>query len=183
MTTTNTYYYCLANEITWPFTHEIIQNLYEKFINNEFNHLVLLISSEGGDIEAAWVIFSTLRSLGCKITTIANGRVYSAGVLLLLAGDRILSFKNTMFLFHPPTIAVTKDVDMDLPELSEHVASLSLEKKKLMDLLATKIKNTEFLTKINTTHDSYFIDESEAKELGLVDKVINTINEIEDEDE
>lgn len=174
-----TYFYSICNEITWKLVSDVLETVYDNILNKqEFTELTLMVATEGGDLEAAWVLYTGLKGLGCPITTIANGRVYSSGVLLTLMGDKRYAFKNSIFLFHPATLSVNRDIDLRLPELEEHVKSLSLERQLFIELIQSKVTNEKFIDKICDKHESHFIGADEAKEMGLVHDIITTIDEV-----
>lgn len=62
--------------------------------------LNLYINSPGGHLDQAIAIIDMMTHSPFKITTIAQGMVASAGLMIFMAGDQRVSFPNTIFMSH-----------------------------------------------------------------------------------
>jgi len=69
-------------------------------IDEEKPSIVLHINSYGGDVHAALSVVEHIKSLNVNVTTICEGYVASAGVLLSLAGKRKIIRKHSYMLIH-----------------------------------------------------------------------------------
>ena len=69
-------------------------------IGNDKPSIVLHINSYGGDVYSILSVIEHIKNLNVKVTTICEGFVASAGVLLSLAGDRRIIRKHSYMLIH-----------------------------------------------------------------------------------
>jgi ATP-dependent protease ClpP protease subunit len=69
------------------------------------------LCTPGGDVAAALAIYDAL--VGKGITVIGTGQVSSAGIIILLGGDRRYATPNTRLLVHPVTVEPTNEEAKD----------------------------------------------------------------------
>ena len=77
--------------------------LYENFVKKKkLKELLLMICSEGGDLEPAFALIDVIKSSRIPVKTVGLGQIASCGLLIFLAGTRgrrILT-PNTIVLSH-----------------------------------------------------------------------------------
>jgi ATP-dependent protease ClpP protease subunit len=98
------------------------------------------------------------------------GKIMSAGVLLLAAGDERIAYPNTRFMFHEASY----DVEYQKHTvIKSEVAAVEEEDRAFLQCLAA-VSNKTALEWGKITHgrpDKYF-DVTQAKEYGIIDKVM-----------
>lgn len=82
------------------------------------------INSPGGSADSGFAIYDLFRFSPCPITTVANGVVASAAVLIYLGAPqgRRVSLPNARFLLHQPSTATrgqASDIDITAREISK----------------------------------------------------------------
>lgn len=129
----------------------------------------IYISTTGGDEYEMFGLYDVIKSCPCHVITVAFGKVMSAGVLVLAAGDERMAYSNTFFMVHeswwddgPEKFSQKKAVMNHYKELYDVWINLMAESTKVS---ATKWKQ------FCEGPDRYFRVDM-AKEIGLIDKVI-----------
>lgn len=173
-------YICvLCGEITWDLVNNFISETHKAYLKDEFNQVVLSISTPGGDVDAAWSLHIALKHLGCQIVTLANGRVYSAGIVVFMAGHSRYAYPESLFLFHPSTF---DNIPPDTPayKIKEELVGQSIDEKLLKNTLKNVLTNAskKDIIRLTHPHKSCFMDSQEAKELGLVTDIVENIGQI-----
>ena len=85
---------------TWErmnYLQEIVTHLVDKAITD----ITLMISSAGGDVDAAISTYNFLQSAGINLTTYNVGNTYSSAVILFLAGARRVTDASAQFPHSP----------------------------------------------------------------------------------
>lgn len=86
--------------------------------------ITAFVNSPGGSADSGFAIFDLFRFSPCPITTVANGVVASAAVLIYLGSPqgRRVSLPNARFLLHQPSTAArgqASDIDITAKEISK----------------------------------------------------------------
>lgn len=176
----NNYLYSICGEISWNLAREAIDDIYAKYAEDHFKHLIVLLSSPGGDLDASWGIYSGIQHLGVKTSTIANGRLYSAGVVPFLAGDKRYVYEDSLLMFHATTIEVNGNEDRNSYKAEDEVNGFKIDDKIFKDLLMKKLTKAtqKDIKRLTHKYKSYFVDAKEAITIGLADAIINNINDV-----
>jgi ATP-dependent Clp protease protease subunit len=132
--------------------------------------IIFYINSPGGSVYDGLAIFDTMNYVKCDVQTVGVGLQASMGAFLLSSGTKgkRLLLPNSKVMIHQPSSGTRgKVTDMEI-DLKEGIAV----KKLLNEILA---KNTgQKLSQIEKDADrDYWMNATEAKNYGLVDKVIN----------
>ncbi|WP_413291628.1 ATP-dependent Clp protease proteolytic subunit [Bdellovibrio sp. HCB337] len=161
-----------------PVTDEVANTIIAQFlfleVDNPEKDIHLYINSPGGSVSAGMAIYDMMQFVKCDVATYCMGLAASMGSLLLTAGapGKRYSLPNTRIMIHQPLLSGGG--------LSGQVTDIEIHAKEL-------IKTKEKLTKIYETHTGqkyetlaglmerdYFLDPSNAKELGLIDHVVES---------
>jgi len=127
------------------------------------------INSSGGVVTAGLAIYDTMHYIKPKISTICMGQAASMAAVLLAAGSPGLrySLPHSRILIHQPLGGFqgqASDIDIQAKEI------LRL-REELNDILARH--TSQPLKKIQTDTDrDFFMGSKEAKEYGIIDKVV-----------
>lgn len=79
----------------------IVQSAISGLIHNPLLQLEIRIDSNGGDPDAAKVIYDLLEEYRSRTTCITDGKCMSSAVLIYLAGDTRIAGKMADFMIHP----------------------------------------------------------------------------------
>lgn len=172
--------FVLAGEITWESVGMAVGQLYDADLDEDINKLIIPILSPGGDVDAAWSLYATLKNLSTEVVTVANGRVYSAALIPYLAGSKRYALPESVFLFHPATITAVHNEEKPLYKYKEEILGEKYDRLILKDVLS-KLFNTRSRVIISRLiHDSksMFVDANKAKDYGLVTEIVSKLGDI-----
>lgn len=129
----------------------------------------LYINSPGGAITAGMAIFDTMNFIKCDVSTICIGMAASMGAFLLAAGakGKRYALPNSEIMIHQPLGGTQgQATDMQI-----HIERMLRIKKHLNEILAANTGKS-YETICQDTERDNFMSAEEAREYGLVDKVI-----------
>ena len=129
------------------------------------------INSPGGSVTDGMAIYDTMQYIKCDVSTICIGMAASMGAFLLSSGakGKRLALPNAEIMIHQPSAGTQGQIT----DMAIHLKRLELIKKRMNHILAdTTGKPLEVVT-ADCERDN-FMSAEEAKEYGLIDKVIYT---------
>ena len=129
----------------------------------------MYINSPGGSVTAGMAIYDTMQYIKCDVSTICVGLAASMGAFLLAAGakGKRLALPNAEIMIHQPSAGTQGQVT----DMAIHLKRLEVIKRRLNHILADNTgKSLETVT-ADCERDNFMTAE-EAKEYGLIDKVI-----------
>lgn len=144
-----------------------IQQL-SKLANTE--PIIVHINTRGGDISAALMIYDALRSTKCTIVTVVIGTCYSAGLIILSAGDIRLALKHATFFYHQPLLSAY----MNSEEVLESTLWLYKKASKHTSNIIRKrieMSKSKWKKKFKLSISKYF-DAKKALKYNFIDSVI-----------
>ena len=127
------------------------------------------INSPGGSVTAGMAIYDTMQYIKCDVSTICIGMAASMGAFLLSSGakGKRIALPNAEMMIHQPSGGAQGQVT----DVQIHAERILAIKKKLNEILAANTgKPVEQVTQ--DTERDHFLTAEEAKEYGLIDKVI-----------
>lgn len=129
------------------------------------------IDSPGGEIHSGFGIFDTIRFISSPVTTIVSGLAASMGSLIALAApkERRWAFPNAKLLIHQPLISGV--MQGPASDLEIHAKDILKTKDRINKLYAEETGRPLSQIQELTDRDRW-LDVEEAKELGLISKVI-----------
>ncbi|MDR3320197.1 MAG: ATP-dependent Clp protease proteolytic subunit [Desulfovibrio sp.] len=129
----------------------------------------LYINSPGGAVTAGLAIYDTMRFISSPVSTVCIGRAASMGAFLLAAGKPGLRFTlpNSQIMIHQPSGGYHGQAT----DIQIHAREVLRLKKSLNRMLA---KNTghSYEEMVAATERDNFLTPDEAKELGIIDRVL-----------
>jgi len=139
----------------------------------------LYINSPGGTVTSGMAIFDTMNYIKPDVSTICIGIAASMGALLLTSGEKGKRFvlPNSEVMIHQP-LGGAQGQASDIAIVAEHILKT---KDKLNRILADKTGQPLERIEQDTDRDN-FLSAEESVEYGLVDKVIERTEEIENDD-
>lgn len=134
----------------------------------------LYINSPGGSVSAGLAIYDTMQLISCDVATFCIGQCASMGAVLLTAGTegKRHALPNSRIMIHQPLAGMEGTAE----DIMIHAREFQRIKERLNEIL---IKHTgQSLDKIKQDTDrDRFMTSAEACEYGLIDRVIEHVNE------
>jgi len=136
----------------------------------------VMITSQGGHVDSGYAIHDMLRFIESPIITIGAGWVASIAVPILFGAPkgRRYSLPNTRFLLHQPSGGAggqASDIRIEAEEILK-------VREKLNGLIAAE--TGQELERVAKDSDrNFWMDAEQAKEYGLIGKVVTSATEIE----
>ena len=129
----------------------------------------LYINSPGGSVTAGMAIYDTMKYIKCDVSTICIGMAASMGAFLLSSGTKgkRIALPNAEVMIHQP-LGGAQGQATDIEIQARRILDM---KKRLNTILAENTgKDLETITR--DCERDHFLTAEEAKEYGLIDKVI-----------
>lgn len=165
----------LFGEISMKLAQAISAQLLALAADDEKKPIRMVINSPGGHVEAGDTVHDMIRFIGTPVKVIGTGWVASAGAHIYLAAKKENRFAlpNTRFLLHQPSGgAGGRAVDIDI-EAREIIKM----RRRLNEIIAKETGQT--IEKVERDTDrNYWMSAEEAKEYGLVAKIIDSIKDV-----
>ncbi len=138
--------------------------------NDPDKDIQLYINSPGGSVSAGLGIYDTMQLVSCDVATICTGMAASMGAVLLTAGaaGKRSALPHSRVMIHQPLGGVqgqASDIEITAREISK-------TKRELYEILSAH--SGVSIEKIEADADrDYWLSAAEAKEYGLIDKVLS----------
>lgn len=135
----------------------------------------IMIDSPGGDVNAGFAIFDTIRFIQPTVYTVGVGLVASAGALVLLASKREHRFGlvNSHYMIHQPLSGmsgVASDIEI-------HAREIARVHQQINAIIAKECKKTITQVEKDTDRD-FWLSAKEAVDYGLLDGVLRSSAEL-----
>ena len=129
------------------------------------------INSPGGVVTAGMAIYDTMQYIKCDVSTICIGMAASMGAFLLSSGakGKRLALPNAEIMIHQPSAGTQGQIT----DMAIHLKRLEIIKKRMNHILADNTGKPLEVVTADCERDN-FMSAEEAKEYGLIDKVIYT---------
>jgi ATP-dependent Clp protease protease subunit len=130
----------------------------------------LYINSPGGSVYAGLAIYDTMNFIKPDVSTICVGIAMSMGALLLCGGTpgKRMALPNAKILIHQ----VSSGFQGQATDIEIHAREVIDLRTKLDEIIAQHTKQDIAKVKNDTERD-YFMSSEEAKEYGIIDRVIS----------
>lgn len=127
------------------------------------------INSPGGSVTAGMAIYDTMQYIKADVSTICIGMAASMGAFLLSAGakGKRLALPNAEIMIHQPSAGTQGQIT----DMAIHLKRLEIIKKRMNEILANNTGKPIEVVTADCERDNFMTAE-EAKEYGLIDKVI-----------
>ncbi len=129
------------------------------------------INSPGGSVTDGMAIYDTMQYIKCDVSTICIGMAASMGAFLLSSGakGKRLALPNAEIMIHQPSAGTQGQIT----DMAIHLKRLESIKKRMSHILADNTGKPLEVVTADCERDN-FMSAEEAKEYGLIDKVIYT---------
>ena len=145
----------------------IAELLYLDSLNND--PISIYINSPGGSITSGMAIYDTMNFIKSKVSTVCIGIAASMAAFLLSSGEKNMRYAlpNSEVMIHQP-LGGAQGQATEIKIAAERILKL---KDKLNKILANNTNQDINKIQIDTDRD-YFMNAMEAKEYGIVDKIL-----------
>ncbi len=137
--------------------------------------IYLYINSPGGSVTAGLAVYDTMKYVKSDVVTICVGLAASMGAFLLSAGTKgkRLALPHSRIMIHQPLGGTSQrqasDIEIEAREI--------LRIKEMLNRSMAEMTGQTFEKIEKDTDRDYFLSAFEAKEYGLIDRVISHPNE------
>ena len=137
--------------------------------------IYVYINSPGGSVTAGLAIYDTMKYVKSDVVTICVGLAASMGAFLLSAGTKgkRLALPHSRIMIHQPLGGTSQrqasDIEIEAKEI--------LRIKDMLNKTMAEMTGQPFEKIEKDTDRDYFLSASEARDYGLIDKVIAHPNE------
>ncbi len=130
----------------------------------------MYINSPGGSITAGMAIYDTMQFVSCDVATYCIGQAASMGAVLLTAGakNKRFALPNARIMIHQPLAGMQGTAR----EVEIHVGELRRIKQRMNEIMIEHTGHSLEKIEQDTDRDR-FMSAAEAKEYGLIDKVVS----------
>jgi ATP-dependent Clp protease protease subunit len=143
---------------------------------NPKKEIAMYINSPGGVVTSGMAIYDTMQFIRCPIATLCIGQAASMGSLLLTAGTKGMRYAlpNARIMVHQPSGGFSGQAS----DIERHAEDIIKMKRRLNEVY---VKHTgQPYEKIESTLDrDYFMTADQARDFGLIDKVLASRDEID----
>ncbi|ACB51261.1 ATP-dependent Clp protease, proteolytic subunit [Crocosphaera subtropica ATCC 51142] len=160
----------LGQEVNDAIANRIVALLLYLDSEDPSKPIYLYINSPGGSVTAGMAIYDTMQYIKSEVITICVGLAASMGSFLLAAGTpgKRLALPHARIMIHQPMGGTGRRQASDIEIEANEILRI---RAQLNQILADKCGQS--LEKIEKDTDrDYFMSAEEAKEYGLIDKVI-----------
>lgn len=88
----------IFDELDEHLAENVVKSL--QFLSNTDGAITIMINSQGGTASDMFAIYDAIRACNNEIITVGIGEICSAAGLVLVAGDKVLVSRNSMFMAH-----------------------------------------------------------------------------------
>ncbi|HLU39379.1 MAG TPA: ATP-dependent Clp protease proteolytic subunit [Planctomycetota bacterium] len=137
--------------------------------------ITVMINSPGGSADSGFAIYDLLRYIKPPVRTVVNGLCASAAILVLLGAERSnrFSLPESRFLLHQPSTmgrGTASDLDITAREI--------LKLRERYNRIVSEACKRDIEKIAEDTRRDFWLSATEAKEYGLVSKVIQRNSEL-----
>lgn len=160
----------ITGEINDQVATLVVARMLELNVNDPKGDILLLINSDGGEVDAAMSIHECMTKLiHCDVATVCIGRAHSCGQFLLLSGTKGKRFitENSFTLAHQ----VSAGTVGKLSEMEGQVAQIKIVEEILNRIYLERTKISKKQIGTIMSRDTY-MNAQETLKWGIVDHII-----------
>lgn len=160
----------LGQEVTDSLANNIVAVMLYLDSDDPSKPIYLYINSPGGSVTAGMAIYDTMQHIKSEVVTICVGLAASMGAFLLTAGTKgkRLALPHSRIMIHQPLGGVGRRQATDIEIEAKQIIKT---RQQLNELMAKHTGQTVDKIQKDTDRD-YFMSAEEAKNYGLIDRVI-----------
>ncbi len=164
----------LAEEVDDAMANAIVAYMLYLDSDDPSKPIYIYINSPGGSVTAGMAIYDTMQHIKSEVVTICVGLAASMGAFLLTAGTKgkRLALPHARIMIHQPLGGTGRRQATDIEIEAKEILRI---KTLLNQIMADSSGQTLEKVEKDTDRD-FFMSAQEAKEYGLIDQVIETMN-------
>ena len=165
----------LGSEVNDGIANSLVAQMLYLDSEDSSKPIYLYINSTGGSVTAGLAIYDTIQYVKSEVVTICVGLAASMGAFLLAAGTKgkRVALPHSRIMIHQPLGGTSRRQASDIEiEAREILRMKEMLNRSLADMSGQSFEKIE-----KDTDRDYFLSAEEAKEYGLIDRVISHPNE------
>ena len=165
----------LGSEVNDGIANSLVAQMLYLDSEDSSKPIYLYINSPGGSVTAGLAIYDTIQYVKSEVVTICVGLAASMGAFLLAAGTKgkRVALPHSRIMIHQPLGGTSRRQASDIEiEAREILRMKEMLNRSLADMSGQSFEKIE-----KDTDRDYFLSADEAKEYGLIDRVISHPNE------
>ena len=165
----------LGSEVNDGIANSLVAQMLYLDSDDSSKPIYLYINSPGGSVTAGLAIYDTIQYVKSEVVTICVGLAASMGAFLLAAGTKgkRVALPHSRIMIHQPLGGTSRrqasDIEIEAREI--------LRMKYMLNHSLADMSRQSFEKIEKDTDRDYFLSAQEAKEYGLIDRVISHPNE------
>ena len=138
--------------------------------DNPKREIAFYINSPGGVVTSGLSIYDTMQFIRCPVSTLCVGQAASMGSLLLCAGEagQRFSLPNSRIMVHQPSGGFQGQAS----DILRHAEDIMKIKRRLNEIYV-KHTGRDYDTIDKTLDRDHFMSADEARDFGLIDRVLD----------
>lgn len=170
----------LHGDVCEELSREFIAAILKMHAEEPEEPIFMFLNTHGGDAYEGFAMYDTMNILPTEKIIIAQGKVMSAGLILLAGADVRLSLPSTIFMIH--NMATTIPQDMSDPKKIKQGLNSTEEMNETMLELITDNCDLSLEEVRKLASDETYFTAKQALEWGFIDGIIGK-KEVSDESE
>jgi ATP-dependent Clp protease protease subunit len=165
----------LGSEVNDGIANSLVAQMLYLDSEDSSKPIYLYINSPGGSVTAGLAIYDTIQYVESEVVTICVGLAASMGAFLLAAGTKgkRVALPHSRIMIHQPLGGTSRRQASDIEiEAREILRMKEMLNRSLADMSGQSFEKIE-----KDTDRDYFLSAEEAKDYGLIDRVISHPNE------
>jgi ATP-dependent Clp protease protease subunit len=165
----------LGSEVNDGIANSLVAQMLYLDSEDSSKPIYLYINSPGGSVTAGLAIFDTIQYVKSEVVTICVGLAASMGAFLLAAGTKgkRVALPHSRIMIHQPLGGTSRRQASDIEiEAREILRMKDMLNHSLADMSGQTFEKIE-----KDTDRDYFLSAQEAKDYGLIDRVISHPND------
>ena len=165
----------LGSEVNDGIANSLVAQMLYMDSEDSSKPIYLYINSPGGSVTAGLAIYDTIQYVKSEVVTICVGLAASMGAFLLAAGTKgkRVALPHSRIMIHQPLGGTSRRQASDIEiEAREILRMKEMLNRSLADMSGQSFEKIE-----KDTDRDYFLSAEEAKDYGLIDRVISHPNE------
>ena len=160
----------LGSEVNDGIANSLVAQMLYLDADDSSKPIYLYINSPGGSVTAGLAIYDTIQYVKSEVVTICVGLAASMGAFLLAAGTKgkRVALPHSRIMIHQPLGGTSRRQASD----NEIEAREILRMKEMLNRSLSDMSGQSFEKIEKDTDRDYFLSAEEAKEYGLIDRVI-----------
>ena len=160
----------LGSEVNDGIANSLVAQMLYLDSEDSSKPIYLYINSPGGSVTAGLAIYDTIQYVKSEVVTICVGLAASMGAFLLAAGTKgkRVALPHSRIMIHQPLGGTSRrqasDIEIEAREI--------LRMKEMLNRSLADMSGQDFDKVEKDTDRDYFLSAEEAKDYGLIDRVI-----------